>query len=148
MKGLSPLIAEVLLIAFVITVGTIIATWVTSYSRTTVKKVNKQSNIELTCSYGSISFSTQPLCNETTETISGFVKNNGNVDLGNIRLQIIYKNSSFSVFNLTDALSPGEIYSFNVSVDCSSLSMIRVITNCTQPEVSDELSSDEITFSS
>ena len=39
MKGISPLIAAVLLIAFTVAVGGIIATWLTSFSKTTTAGV-------------------------------------------------------------------------------------------------------------
>ncbi|OYT42108.1 MAG: hypothetical protein B6U78_02065 [Candidatus Aenigmarchaeota archaeon ex4484_224] len=50
MKGISPLIAAVLLIAFTVAVGGIIATWLTSFSKTTTGAAGGQTKTLLGCS--------------------------------------------------------------------------------------------------
>ena len=147
MKGLSPLVAEVLLIAFAVGVGAIIATWVLGFTRSSTKTVSKQSSTQLACTYGSIKFlSSPPLTyNSTSGNLTGAVENNGNIPLGDIRLQILYTNSTLSVINLSPSqLTSGGVISFNVKIS-SNYQTVRVVTNCTNPEVSDEASSSKIT---
>ena len=50
MKGISPLIAAVLLIAFTVAVGGIIATWLTSFSKTTTAGVESSTKGASKCS--------------------------------------------------------------------------------------------------
>ena len=149
MKGISPMVAEVLLIALVVAVFGIIISWITGFTRVQIKTTNKQSSTELSCSYGGIKFMSTPSVtyNSTTGNLTGAVENNGNVALGNIRLQILYNNSTLQTITISSELSPGDISYFNVHIS-SNYQMVRVTTNCTSPEVSDELTSDEITSTS
>jgi len=148
MKALSPLVAEVLLIAFVVGVGAIIATWVTTFTKSSSATVEKQSSAQITCTYGSIKFlSSPPLTyNSTSGNFTGAVENNGNIALGNVRLQVIYDNSTLQVIQLPRSeLSAGDIISFNVQIS-SNFNIIRVTTNCTSPEVSDEVQRSAVTI--
>lgn len=150
MKGLSPLIAEVLLIAFAIGVGAIIITWVTGFTKSSTKTVGQQSSSQIQCTYGSIKFlSSPPLTyNSTTSNLTGAVENNGNIVLGNLRLQILYDNGSLQQIPLSPSeLSPGDIVSFNVKIS-SNYQLVRVVTNCTSPEISDQTSTSEIVSTS
>lgn len=58
-KGISPLIATVLLIVLVITIGAVIMTWVRSYTQGTIKTADDVSTTELSCNLdNAIEFST------------------------------------------------------------------------------------------
>jgi flagellin-like protein len=157
-KGISPLIATVLLIAFTVAVAGIISVWLTGFTKTTTGTVGTQANIEIICNNGQISLSNLKYCNGY---LSGDISNSGTITLGNITLQILYTNgtqhpklylsligNSVSVDttccgNLT--ISPAEKYRFNTSVS-SNYDKIRVITNCTA-KVTDEASSSDVTVS-
>ena len=54
LKGISPLVATVLLIAFVVAVAGLVATWVNSFTRSQTELVGQQSTLSITCSYGNI----------------------------------------------------------------------------------------------
>lgn len=155
-KGISPLIASVLLIAFTVVTAGLIAVWLTNFSRTTTTTIQQQSDIELICSYGGISLSNLNYCSSTSR-LTGNIENTGTINLGNISLQIIYSTSSpridlcianNNVINCTAAnltMLPREMFSFNISDVSSNFNRIRVITNCSG--VYDDVASGEVTAS-
>lgn len=156
MKGISPLIATVLLIAFTVAVAGIISVWLTGFASTTTKTVGGQANIEIICTGGQISLKNLKCVNGY---LSGDISNAGTIALGNITLQILYTNgtqhpklylslvgnsvnaSTTCCGNLT--ISPAEKYRFNTSIS-SGYDKIRVLTNCTA-KVTDEASSSDVT---
>jgi flagellin-like protein len=159
-KGISPLIATVLLIAFTVAVAGIISVWLTGFAKITTSTVGSQANIEIICNNGQISFSNLIYCS-TSGYLSGDISNSGTIALGNITMQIIYTNgtqhpklylsligsstntSTACCGNLT--ISSAEKYRFNTSVS-SNYDKIRVITNCTA-KVTDEADSSDVTAS-
>jgi flagellin-like protein len=153
-KGISPLIATVLLIAFTVAVAGIISVWLTGFAATTTKTVGSQANLEIICTGAQISLTGLRYC---SNYLSGDVSNSGMLALGNITMQIFYTNgtqhpklylslvgnsvnvSTACCGNLT--ISPGEKYRFNTSVS-SNYDKIRVIPNCTAK--ADEASSTDV----
>jgi flagellin-like protein len=137
-KGISPMIATVLLIAFTVAVGGIVSIWITGFTSTTTEEVSKQSDVEVTCSYGGISVYSLSYC---SNYLSGIVKNTNMIDIGNITVQVIFDNASTKkvylcqngsacVVSSTMSLPPGELSSFNVSIGGSNYDKIHVYTNC------------------
>lgn len=148
-KGVSPLIASILLIAFTVAVGGIISIWITGFTTTQTEIVKEKSSSSLICSYGGISFVKTDLkydCN--TGRLAGSVENTQSITLGNISIQIIFRNSSSAKYNLWEAiantteLKPRERGSFNFST-ASSYDKLIVITNCSS--VYDEAESGDVT---
>lgn len=142
-KGISPLIATVLLIAFTVGIAGILSTWLTGFTQQSTQQVSQQSNTEVACSYGGISLSGLTY-GSSSSTIAGNIENTGSITLGNITLQIVYTNNSISKYllclvssvgnNCTVAnitIPPRELVSFNVSTS-STYSIIRAITNCSK----------------
>lgn len=142
MKGLSPLIATVLLIAFTIGVGGIISIWISGFTQTSSKIVSKEGENQIICSNGAIDLSNLKYCNNN---ISGIIKNNGRITIGSITLQTIFNNGSMVTHALNDtdtggsssgnylALKAGQIFSFNVSIGGASSTAydkIWIYTNC------------------
>ena len=150
-KGVSPLIATVLLIAFTIAVGGIISVWLTQFTGTTTETVGKESQIQIVCGTGGIAFSNVKYCNNY---LYGEVTNTGSISLGNITFTILYNNASRELFytqyngtvnKLTAccgnlAMFPAEKFNFNFSIGGSNYEIVRVTTNCTTVRVSDEVS--------
>ena len=62
MKGLSPLIATVLLIAFTVGVGGIISVWITGFTQTSSKIVSNEGEKQITCRNGAIDISNHKYC--------------------------------------------------------------------------------------
>lgn len=139
-KGVSPLIATVLLISFTVAVAGIIATWITQFASTTSQTVSKQSDTEITCAYGSVNIRSLKY---SSPFLSGVVENNGQIDLGSISLSIIYQNATSEKIQLCKSgitgqscatsnlsLRVSEQQSFNFTLNGSNYEEIRVITNC------------------
>ncbi len=141
-KGISPLIATVLLIAFTIAVGGIISTWLIGYTTTHTSEVSSRSGIELTCIYGGVSISSLKYCNSR---FSGIIENTRTIDLGNLTLQIIYQNSTSQKINLNSSLQPVEQLSFNLTGVDSTYDKIRIMTNCSS--VHDDASRSDVSTS-
>jgi len=142
MKGISPLVATVLLIAFTIGIGGIISVWISGFTQTSSQIVSKEGQAQLLCSNGAIDVRNLKYCNNN---ISGIIRNSGRVAIGNITLQTVFTNASLITHALNDtgtggsasgnflALKPGQIFSFNVSIGGSSSNTydrIWIYTNC------------------
>lgn len=144
MKGLSPLVATVLLIAFTVGVGGLISVWISGFTQTSSKIVSKEGETQILCSNGAIDLSNLRYCS-TTNNISGIIKNNGRITIGNITLQTIFSNGSLISHALNDtgtggassgnylALRVGQVFSFNVSIGGASsgaYDRLWAYTNC------------------
>lgn len=154
-KGISPLIATVLLIAFGVVIAAVLNVWMTGFTKKTSERVEEEAMQQLTCSQGGISLR-DLVYNSTTSYLSGKIENTGSITLGEISLQILYTNFTTqktdlclsdsttvvcSLANLT--LTPRELASFNISVS-SNYDVIRVNNNCTKYGVYDEASRSEV----
>jgi len=158
MKGVSPLIATVLLIAFTVAAAGIISGWLQGFTRSTTNTVTSQSQNELICSYAGISLSSLKY-SATDFSLSGKIENTGKVGIGGITMQIFFNNGSGSnnlplctngtVFSCTSAnlsLIPREMAAFNISsgsTALASIDKIRIFSNCST--VYDSASSSQIT---
>ena len=155
-KGISPMVATVLLIAFTVAVGGIVSIWITGFTTTSTESVSEQSETELYCAYGGISVSSLNYCSSNSY-LSGVIENTNLVDIGNITLQIVFSNatqtqkiylcqngsSCASINGSTMALTPRELASFNVTIGGSNYNKIHVYTNCSN--VYDDATSSAVT---
>jgi flagellin-like protein len=140
MKGVSPLISSVLLIAFAIVVAGLYSGWITSFTKTTTEEVQEQSEKKVTCSYGGIALDNVKY-NNTSGNISGTVENTDLINLGNIDFEIFYINSTRQKLDLNMTLESGERNTFNSRISIN-YNKIRVISNCSN--VYDEISSSDV----
>lgn len=154
LKGISPLVATVLLISLVVAIAGIVSQWSNIFAREQTELVTEQSRTSITCSYGNVNM--RNLQFQTTQSrLSGAVENIGQIALGNISLSIVYQNAtsqnvklcnspsgsvSCDVANLS--LSVAERTSFNVSIWGNNYDSIKLITNCTG--VSDSASRGDV----
>lgn len=144
MKGIDPLVATVLLIAFTVAVGGIISIWLTGFTQTQTAAVGSQASTSITCSNGGISLSSLGYC---SGYLSGQISNTGTITLGNISITVIYSNSTTTqkfCLNLTGStvgalvspctgnftLAPSELNTFNFTIGGSNYGTIRVTSNC------------------
>ena len=153
-KGVSPLIATVLLIAFTIAVAGIISVWLTQFTKQQTSLVTTQGNTQINCGTAGVQLRNIMYC---SNYMSGQIINSGSIGIGNITLNLIYYNASretWYLLNLGNSLSktatccgnlsmnPTEIYSFNFSIGSGAGSnayrILRATTNCTTVSVSDE----------
>lgn len=140
-KGISPFIASVLLIAFVVAVGGVYSGWFQSFINTITGTVKERETVRVECIYGGIALDDVKY-NTTSNSTSGTIENTDIIPLGNIDLEIFYDNATREEKDLNMELEPGEKDTFNVSVD-RNYDKIRVYTNCSN--VDNEVSSSDIT---
>ncbi len=156
-KGVSPLIATVLLIAFTVAVAGIISSWLTRFTTTTSETVGSQATSELLCTRGGISLRDLKFC---SGLLNGTIENTRQISLGNLTLQIVYKNqtvqkndlcssgagggSAISCANSNLTLAVRDVATFSISA-WSNYNKIRIKTNCTS--VYDELDTGDVSTS-
>ena len=140
-KGLSPLIATVMLIAFTIAVAVIVSTWITTFTKTSTTTIGDTATSELVCSNGHIALSELLYCNNR---IAGVITNTGQIVLGNITLQELFANQTTQTLYLCKSgsnvitcsgasnltLQPREAISFNISIGNTNYGTTRIYTNC------------------
>lgn len=106
MKGISPLIAAVLLIAFTMAIAGIMATWATQFVREQTSTIKSQSNC-----IGALDVSI-PTFSNTTISLTVYNKDT-KINLTNLKAYVEYadplKNKEYVLkdYNVTDPLPPG-----------------------------------------
>ncbi len=130
-KGISPLIAAVLLIAFTMAIAGIMATWATQFSSQKIEQSSAEAECIGVLDIGSLSFS--------NTTISVRVKNLADqLSLTDISAVVEYadatKNKQYNIkdYNATDPLAPGGVTFFIASTgDTTKPQKIQVFSgNC------------------
>ncbi|MBU5678792.1 MAG: hypothetical protein KQA36_02775 [Candidatus Aenigmarchaeota archaeon] len=144
-KGLSPLVATVLIVAFTISTAMIIMNWYRSFSLETSERIGNQTSQKIDCSYGAISF--RNVC-VNGNNLTGIIENTGNIELRDIEINVVYKNGTTLVYNSTqlgleDALLVGNRKYFNIEIgEKSEIALAVVKTNC--PKVDDEIDGNSL----
>ena len=134
MKGVSPLIASVLLIAFTVAVATLIMGWMSTYSRTVTSNVSEETATAIDCSKAAINIehvyvgSASHASNATV-----VVKNTGFEDLS-IKGLIVDTDGSSCDNTTGTTLSTGSVVNLGFwSSDCpkkSEVAYVMVTTDC------------------
>jgi flagellin-like protein len=150
-KGISTIIATVLLIAFTVAVAGILSSWLTSFTTSSTQTVKSQSDAELTCSYGGISLDSLKY---SGGYLSGNIDNTRTISLGGLTIQIIFTNKTIQNVKLCStgtttvscsisnaSLSPRETTTFNITTT-SDYDTIRIYTNCSS--VYDQVGSGDV----
>jgi len=126
MKGISPIIASVLLIAITMSIAVILAAYVTNYTQTATQ------SIPTSCIGGALFIQGTPDCTGTTLTVD---LEANYVDLSNFKVDTKGSTGNIIQTGLTMSplagLAPSEIGGYTATVtDCSAVSQFRVTTNC------------------
>ncbi len=140
MKGVSPLVATVLLIVIVVSMVAIISGWLNAFITGTRETVTNRTDAGVGCTGASIYVESvyASVANGTSGNVRAVVKNDGVVDeLAIVSAQ--YINSTGHNFSATTSLpvsnfNRGSIKTLafeNVSIqNCSAFSQVVVATNC------------------
>jgi hypothetical protein len=112
--------------------------WLTSFQNAATEAVGEQAETQVRCSYGSISLRNLKYCNGA---LTGIIENIGTISLGNLKLQVVYKDGTAEKTDLGKNLKSGELYPFSANIH-SNYDAIRILTNCSS--VIDEVSSEEV----
>lgn len=123
MKGISPLIATVLLVAITMTIAGLLAYWASSFVTTKTEEAEKTECVQASFRIYSCSY------NSTTKQLSFILKNDGNVELKNLTAYVLYPNATVIGYDLNDTLPALVLKSFNVSAS-EDYSSIVVRTHC------------------
>lgn len=148
-KGISPLVATVLLIAFVVAVAGVIAAWSTTFAKEQTSLVGEQASLAVNCQYGKVNMKSLKFASASS-TLGGIIENNGQISLGSMSLSVVYQNSTSEAIKLCNSsgravscsaanlsLSASDLMVFNVSVG-SNYDSIKLSTNCTSASDSAE----------
>ena len=101
-KGVSPLIATVLLIAFAVALGAVVMNWGRGYVEDTAEFASKTSSREVQCSTEidleiiKIGGKKQVCVDNGTNTVNFTIQNSGSVEVKGIRIQAIGNTSSIA----------------------------------------------------
>lgn len=136
MKGISPIVASVLLIAITMTLAGGLALWATKL----VGKQLPEPESEVQCRLASFDFLS---CNYNVSTgnLIFTLSNRGNVELKNLTAFINFPNgSSYLGSSLNTSLNTGAnaVKSFTISGISSDFSSVLIKTNCPDVEVSEK----------
>lgn len=140
MKGISPIVAVVLLIAFTIVVGGILLLWSRGFVEQPLVETGEKAREEVECAYGFLDLYALKYCNGILE---GSIFNRGTIKLKNITMHVVYPSplapSKFplclagnkiitcEVANLS--IDVNEVYKFNISTD-PGFEEVRVTSHC------------------
>lgn len=166
MKGISPFVSFVLLIAVAIGTGVILSNWYYPLIQSQSKFVGEQSQKKIECNYAGIKIKDDTITCNFTATGSGSdlddlnftLENTGSIDLYNFTTQIFVNNTAYSYklyeastnnqFLSSNPLKPDERKTVYVNITdnlpSNDADWIRVIVaRC--PQVSDEVSNIDCT---
>jgi len=129
MKGISPLVASVLLIAITMSVAGILAFWVSSYTSQTLPKTNRT---EEECRFSNLEIWS---CNLNTQTgkVTFTLHNIGLYDIGDLKVFVVLNDNTVTPpVSLNGTLLKGEYKSFvleNSSTNVSSEKFSKLIVS-------------------
>ena len=137
MKGISPLIATVLLIAVTMSIAGILAFWASSFVREQTRSF-ENSTVSTECQYANFNFYSCSY-DPSTGTMSFILQNLANVELKSITASIIYQNGSVSYYNLNASLPVvPPLKSFTILQISSNYNNVFISTNCPQISTSSD----------
>ena len=118
MKGLSPIVAVVLLIAFVVAVGGILSVWLSGIAEDQTQTVSADSEAVAKCVSNSIVVDSVRYQTSGSDLVNVTFTSDGSEAIKNITITIVgggAVTNSIKYFNgTTDELSPGLVYSASV----------------------------------
>ncbi len=136
MRGISPIIASILLIAFTVSASLMLSGWFSSFTTSTTSNVSFSAQSIVSCSAALIKANNVFLANGSNYSV--FAVNEGNSDL-QARASISSTNGSFcisDIYNVTRYNST-RLDIQNCTAKCSDFQKAMLMTNC--PEISHSL---------
>jgi flagellin-like protein len=138
MKGISPIIAAVLLIAITVAISTVVAGWFSTFTRSTTDQVTNRTAFAIDCTSANINIEDVYVTAGTNSAARAILKNTGFADNLVIQGAILYNTTGN---NFTEASVPitnfdkGDLITLvfnNISVTTcpTHFSKVVVTTNC------------------
>jgi flagellin-like protein len=136
MKGISPLIATVLLVALTVAIASVVTTWMTTLSKEKSSVIGNKTDVAIDCTAANIDV--KDVYVDFSSNISRtIVWNSGQVGISVTDASLFNKQGESAVLNSTlpVSLSPGSMATirFNVSgvfSNCLNFSQVLVSTDC------------------
>jgi flagellin-like protein len=136
-KGVSPLIATVLLIAFAVALGAVVMNWGKSFAIGTMNTVQQKSDQDTTCS-GDVSLNVVKLADGTLQMCYGgdgsdgyiffIIENSGRVAVSQIDLQVIGSSDIYANTTLNGtAIEIGHALRKNITYNYASYGSVRQV---------------------
>ena len=127
MKGISPLVASVLLIAITMSIAGILAFWVSSYTTQTLPTVNRTAE---ECRYSNFEIYSCNL-NISSSTITLTLHNIGQYEIINLTSYVVFVNNTVGpIIQLNGTLASGEFKSYvllSTTTYASSATLSKII---------------------
>jgi flagellin-like protein len=137
LKGISPLVAAVLLIAITMTIAGGVAYWVTQFVQKSGDTFQSNATSFTDCGLANVAVRSCVYdVNNTRMTI--IVDNIGRIDLSGLAAQVIYSNGSISSYTLNGSIPTNRLQSYILSSVSSDYTSVAIKTSC--PAVSAETS--------
>lgn len=134
-KGISPLIAAVLLIAITMTIAGLLAYWGSTFIRGQTDQFSNQT-ISSACNFQKFKIDACSY-NPGTGTLTFILDNTGTYELRNMSVIAFYPDLTISSMDLTDkVVGRGKLQSFPVGPVTAGFSKIEIRTQC--PESREE----------
>lgn len=128
-KGISPLVAAVLLIAVTMTIAGILAWWAGSFVRTSLPEVNET---EVECRFAEFSIYSCSYVN-STGSLNIILENLENTELKELKLYAVYGDGTLSnEISLNETLNAGSLQSYTITGITWPFSLITVKTHCAE----------------
>ena len=135
-KGISPLVAAVLLIAATMSIAGILSFWATSFVRTQTKQFENQTSSS-ECNFADFRIY-QCVYNSSTQKVNLILENIKTVELKELKLYVEYSTGNVSSpISLNGTLPNGAIKPY-VITDISNFTDIIVKTQCPELSVKDD----------
>ena len=131
MKGISPLVASVLLIGFTVAIAGIISVWLTGSTRTQTEIIGEQANLQAHC-LGS-SLVVKEVRRSGGQVNVTYALETGTESLNNITIEAIALGNSTKIgpFYTNSTLGPGDGNSSTLTIQpVGSLELVRVVGIC------------------
>jgi len=128
MKGISPMIAVILLIAFTVAIGGILSVWLTSVTSTKTSTAGSYAEKVAKCAGVSLAIEniTPINNNQITFRVS---HESGTIPLTNVKIVVVYNDGTSTTLDCTDRLNPGNIC-VNTSSNANNIKKARAIGMC------------------
>lgn len=127
-KGVSPLVASVLLIAATMSIAGILAFWASNFARSQTASFENQT-IATECNFATFEFYTCSYDSSNSKILLS-LNNNGQVNLKNLVAYVQYGDGSLVPINITDPLPQNSLKQFYLSNISSNYTNIIIKTNC------------------
>lgn len=138
MKGISPLVATVLLIAVTMTIAGVLAVFAQNLVSTNLQN-SAQQPVATPCQFSSFKVD---ICkyNSGTQTASFILDNIGNLELSNVTAFFEYPDNTVNAVAMTGTIGKNSVQGFTATTVAAGFSKVHISTQC--PNTFQEITSD------